>query len=365
MARSNSEPPRLTLPCRHDVDSLKIWRVKLRGVKHAVLPSSASRPNPLAVGRRLFLSIFSPGAVVCLDRDSGSIIWRRRLVPYGGSHVLYAKSLLYAKTPHTLYCLEPDTGQLVWKFSPAGAEGETMYSAPSVRDGRLFIGDRQGYLHALDAHTGRPLWRVLTSRALNHGVNGPPLIQRDRVLVATNAGRLLSIEAETGAIVWNESVGHPCTREILVCADAFVVLTSAALNWFDRQTGRLSARHQFPPQRWVSSFASRRSRLLVVLSGETSKGEVLGFQDAKLLFTKQLDSVTSLRWAPSGLLVETRYDGIGILNPLNGERIHNVEFHEHCEAAQPAEIKGSLYVLTAMGAVFALRWPPPGRPTKT
>jgi hypothetical protein len=365
MARSDAEPARMQIPCRHDVDSLTTWRVQLRGVEHAVLPQFASRPNPLAVGRHLFVSIFSPGAVICLDRDSGHVLWRRRLVPFSVSHVLHTGSLLYAKTPHTLYCLEPDTGQIIWKFSPYGPKGETMYSAPSVKDGRLFIGDRQGYLHALDARTGRPLWRVLTSRASNNAVNGPPLVHRDRVLVATNAGRFLSIEAATGSIVWNERVGHPCTKEILVCPDAFVVLTSVALSWVDCRTGRVLARHVFPRRRWVRTFASRGRRLLVVLSNGIGKFELLGFQDTNLLFSKQHDYILTLQWAPSGLLVETRYDGIGILNPLTGERVHDVVFHEDCEAAQPAELEGQLYVLTVAGAVFALRWPPHGKPTRS
>lgn len=346
---------------RHDVESLTIWRVQIPRVKHAVLPSVTSRSNPLVVGRHLYVSIFSPGAVLCLDRESGSVIWRRRLVPFGGSHVLHTNSLLYAKTPHTLYCLEPDTGRLVWKFSPYGSEGETMYSAPSVKDGRVFIGDRQGYLHALDAHSGRPLWRVLTSRATNNDVNGPPLLQRDRVLVATNAGRFLSIETATGAIVWNQRVGHPCINEIAVCSDAFVVLTSVALNWVERKTGKLLARRALPRRRWVRALASKGRSLMVALSNGTGGCEVLRFRGTDLLFSKQHDPITTLQWVPSGLLVETRYDGIGVLSPASGERLYDVIFHEDCEVGQPAEANGHLYVLTAAGAIFTLRWPPSGQ----
>src|SRR5581483_7491527 len=142
--------PRQPSRYRCDVDALTVWRVQLRGVGHAVLPPHSSDPNPLAVGPQLFLSIFAPGAVFCLDRDTGKVIWRRRLVPYGGSHVVHASGLLYAKSPHTLYCLDPDTGRQLWKFCPYGEQGETMYSAPRVKDGRLFIGDRAGHLHALD-----------------------------------------------------------------------------------------------------------------------------------------------------------------------------------------------------------------------
>jgi hypothetical protein len=313
------------------------------------------------VGRRLFVSVFSPGAVVCLDRDSGRIIWRRRPFPFGDSSVLHADPLLYAKTPHTLYALDPGTGRLVWKFSPYGPDGETMYSAPSVKNGRLFIGDRNGYLHALDALSGRPLWRVLTSPAMNNAVNGPPFIQGGRVFVAANAGRFLALEAATGSIVWNLRLGHSCINEIVVCPDAFVVLTGKTLNWIDRRSGKLLAQQTLPRRRHSFGLAARKRNLVITTYSDGRGGhELLGFRDGRLLFTKRHDC-TSLRWLPSGLLVETRYDGIGILNPATGEQLHNIEFHEACEAAKPAEYEGHLYLLTVAGAVLALRWPPSGK----
>lgn len=191
----------------HDVESLTKWKVQLRRVRHAVLPSFTSRPNPLAVGHRHFISIFSPGAAVCLDLHTRRIIWRRALVPFGAAHILHKNERLYAKTFHTLYCLEPDTGRTIWSFCPYGTDDETMYSAPSVKDGRLFIGDRRGFLHALDADSGSPIWHVLTSRAHNNDVNGPPLPYRDRVLVATNAGRLFAIKGSNGDMIWSTNQG--------------------------------------------------------------------------------------------------------------------------------------------------------------
>jgi hypothetical protein len=166
------------------------------------------------------------------------------------------------------------------------------------------------------------------------------------------------MEAATGSIVWNQRVGQSCIDEIVVCPDAFVVLTSASMNWFDRQTGGLLARRRFPGRRYLRAIASKGRSLVVALSKGRGGCEVLGFRDSNLLFRKQHNPITTLQWVPSGLLVETRFDGIGVLNPVSGERIHDVAFHEHCEAAQPEEDGGHLYVLTAAGGLFALRWPP-------
>jgi hypothetical protein len=348
---------------RYDVKSLQIWRAQLRGVKFAVLPSPTSRPNPVAVGHRLFVSIFAPGAVLCLNRENGAVVWRRRFTPYADSPVLYADTLLYAKSPHTLYCLHPDNGRQIWRFSPHGAEGETMYSTPSVRDGRLLIGDRRGYLHALDSRSGQPLWQVLTSRARNNSVNGPPLIEGNYVFVATNAGRFLCIDARTGSIVWNQCFGHPCINEILACPDAFVVATHVAMNWLDRQTGRLLARYPFSRGRIVRAVVSNGLRVVVALSYGRGRCEILGFRNTDLTFNRQHDPIATLRWLPSGELVETRFDGIGVLDSDTGERTLEIAIRDSEMIAQPAKENGRLHLLTNSGAVYALRWPPTSKAT--
>jgi putative pyrroloquinoline-quinone binding quinoprotein len=348
---------------RFDVKSLQVWRVQLRGVKIAILPSSTSRPNPVAVGNRLFVSLFSPGAIVCLNRENGAVVWRRRFTPFAGSHVLHAESLLYAESPHTLYCLDPENGRVVWRFCPYGTERETIYSAPAVKDGRLFVGDRRGFLHALDARNGRPLWRVLTSRARNNSVNGLPFVQGNQVFVATNAGRFLCMDVRTGSIEWNQYFGHPCINEILACPDAFVVATHVAMNWLDRQTGQLLARYPFSRGRIVRALVSNVRRVVVVLSYGRGRCEILGFRITDLTFNRQHDSIATLQWLPSGELVGRHFDGIGVLDPDTGERICEVAFQGECRAAQPAEQDGRLYALTTGGTVHALRWPPTRKAT--
>src|SRR5207302_269235 len=129
----------------------------------------------------------------------------------------------------------------------------------------------------------------------------------------------------------------------------------------ERATIVLMARRPFSRRCWVWAIASKGRSLVVALGNRNRGCEVLGLRNSDLLFSKQHDRLTTLRWLPSGLLVETRFDGIGVLNPVSGERIHDVAFHEHCGAAKPTEDEGHLYLVTAAGAVFALRWPPIGK----
>jgi hypothetical protein len=46
----------------HSFNDLALWRVKLPHVKHAILPPSNDRPNPVVSDSMVPASIFSPGA---------------------------------------------------------------------------------------------------------------------------------------------------------------------------------------------------------------------------------------------------------------------------------------------------------------
>jgi hypothetical protein len=327
----------------------------LNGAKHAFLPPLTSRPNPLAVGRRLYVSVFSPGTVHCLDRITGAVIWRRRLPAFGNS-LLHINSLCYVVSSHTLFAIHPDTGRVFWQFSPYGPKGETFYSAPVVRNGRLFIGDVRGYLRALDADSGRPIWRVLTSQAKKNDVNGLPLVDGNRVIVGNNAGRVLCLDQRTGELLWNQRVGEPCLWEISIRRNLLVVPGSRSLIWLNRQSGRLHSRHRFSG--WNIMGLATKGRQAVALLSNGTDWEIAAFRDTRLLFRKPAQAFT-VGWLPSGLLLETRFDGIGILDPKKGDRVLDIPFREECMAGRPAELDGHLYVLTHRGYLLALRWPPP------
>jgi outer membrane protein assembly factor BamB len=123
----------------YEFDELTIWRTKLPEVKHAILPPSNNRPNPLVADGLVFVSVFAPGAICALDRKTGVLVWRRELPKYASAAVHVANGTLFAQSPTTLYALEPATGQTVWSFCPYGESSETMYSAPTVHENRVFM----------------------------------------------------------------------------------------------------------------------------------------------------------------------------------------------------------------------------------
>src|SRR5207247_3308963 len=115
-----------------------VWSTSISNVRHAVNPPVTSRPNPVAAGSLLAASIFSPGAVCVLDRNSGGLGWRRPLDGLGHSDVCVRGAALYAHSLHTLYAFELATGRPLWTFSPYGAAGAWLYSSAPVEHDRLF-----------------------------------------------------------------------------------------------------------------------------------------------------------------------------------------------------------------------------------
>jgi outer membrane protein assembly factor BamB len=165
-------------------EELTVWRTELPDVKFAVLPPGNTRPNPLIANDRLFVSVFSPGAVCALERDTGHLIWRRELGKFSGASVYLNSGRLFANSPHTLYSLDRDSGEIRWSFCSYGPDGEWIYSSPTICQGNLYIGDRKGFLHCLDSDTGKAIWSGLTNKDENDDVNSTPVVVNGLVIVS-------------------------------------------------------------------------------------------------------------------------------------------------------------------------------------
>jgi outer membrane protein assembly factor BamB len=235
MIAPTKNPPTVTL----GFGELTVWRTRLPNVQFAVLPPGNTRSNPLAVGSRLFVSVFSPGAVCALQRHDGRLIWRRELPNLAGASVHVHNMSLFAQSSHTLYSLRPDSGEIVWSFCPYGTDGEYIYSSPSIHQGSIYIGDRRGFLHCLDVNSGEPIWRRRTNKARNDDVNSTPAIAKGLVIVATNANAVLAYEASTGKLAWRQKLDGPSVFGPLFFRRSVVVVGRQSLYLLNPETGEV------------------------------------------------------------------------------------------------------------------------------
>jgi outer membrane protein assembly factor BamB len=106
-------------------------------------------------------------------------------------------------TSGAVYCLSRDTGKIVWQFDDDG-EMQHMYSSPCLADGRVYIGEGMHANHVckfycLDAASGHKLWQFVTE---GH-IESSPCVADGKVFFAAGDDGLYCLDAVTGAQRWH------------------------------------------------------------------------------------------------------------------------------------------------------------------
>ncbi len=99
----------------------------------------------------------------------------------------------------------PDTNQTLWTTSMGpkseGVGGGYVPSA-AVGYGKIFVGSRDGVLHAMDARTGDVIW----NQALSIGDLFGPAVAYNRVYVVSDANELFALDEEKGDVIWTKNI---------------------------------------------------------------------------------------------------------------------------------------------------------------
>ncbi|MFI4852624.1 MAG: PQQ-binding-like beta-propeller repeat protein [Gimesia chilikensis] len=161
-------------------------------------------------------------AILCLDAGSGDIVWVNeypgrfwesiggagpRATPTIGDDALYC-----AGADGTVVCLEPNTGKLIWKrnLRTDADRKPPMWgwsSSPLVVDSKVIVyagGDNDKGVIAYDASTGDIVWSVASG---DHSYSSPQLAEIHGVqgiLMVSNEG-LQFLDLQDGHTIWNHA----------------------------------------------------------------------------------------------------------------------------------------------------------------
>ena len=135
--------------------------------------ATGPRATPTVDGDRVYVT-GSTGRILCLDVESGAVIWERDTV------------------------VEYDTNIPVWGTS----------SAPLIDGDRaIFLvgGEPDALVVAFDKHTGEEVWRAIESRT-EMGYHQPSIIEAGgtRQLIVWHPRGLSSLDPESGELFWEE-----------------------------------------------------------------------------------------------------------------------------------------------------------------
>lgn len=210
------------------------------------------------------------GRVYAADAESGRVRWTAKTEGrVRSSPAVAGGSVFVGSYDGRIYAFDLATGAQRWRYDTEGAtlrsgsfgyDRRSIQSSPTVANGVVYVGARDGFLYAIDARDGHLRWRfdhhiswIITSPAFDDGV----------VYAGSSDGHFLQAVDTTGKELWRFTTDAIVWSSPAV-AGAMVYVGDGAgrLHAIDRRTGA---------ERW--SFRSGAS----VLSSPSVSGDLVVF----------------------------------------------------------------------------------------
>ena len=162
-----------------------IWQEQISVPKGATEMARLVDVNatPIAVGDILFAVGYN-GNLEAINARSGDVIWKK---PYSSiNNMAFHNNVLFLVTAKGhIVAVNAETGQQLWENSQLQYRRVT---APTWIDGKLVVGDGEGYLHWLNPETGK----LTAQEEINSsGFSIPPVVLQDgSYLVITRNGEV-------------------------------------------------------------------------------------------------------------------------------------------------------------------------------
>ncbi|MFC3213654.1 outer membrane protein assembly factor BamB family protein [Novosphingobium panipatense] len=173
-----------------------------------------------------------------------------------------------------------DNPTKAWSVQIAGSSNRArLAAAPVVGDGKLFVIDTEGTVHAFDAQSGAKIWTKSVSVSGNNAnsvFGGGVSFDGDRVYVTTGLGEVAALNAADGSQIWSKKPGGPLRGAPTIGFNQVFVMTQdnqiIALNAGDGATV------------WQESASLTQSGVFGVASPALGQGTVIaGFSSGELV----------------------------------------------------------------------------------
>jgi outer membrane protein assembly factor BamB len=117
----------------------------------------------------------------------------------------------------------------VWTAQIAGSTNRArLAAAPVVADGKLFVMDTNGVVHAFDAKTGGSLWTKsfsVSGKTENSIFGGGVSYDGGNLYVTTGLGEVAALKAADGSQVWTKKPGGPLRGSPTIGFNSVYVMT--------------------------------------------------------------------------------------------------------------------------------------------
>ena len=165
--------------------------------------------SPVAYGEALYVGS-GDGRVRAIERRSGRVLWSFDAGARVRSTLAVTEAaVVFGTMSGHVVALDRSTGRLRWKFATDGASRKfedrqndttSLFGSPSIADGVVTIGGRDGQAYGLDLATGVPRWKITHDDSSWILANG---VENGIVYIASGSASLVqAANLQTGAERW-------------------------------------------------------------------------------------------------------------------------------------------------------------------
>jgi outer membrane protein assembly factor BamB len=186
--------------------------------------SNSKGPKTPTVGERVpILSRIESGAKVDPTQEAVSVI-----LPPQHENSEWAQAGGNAAKSYGHLALA-DHPSRVWTAQIAGSTNRArLAAAPVVADGKLFVMDTDGVVHAFDAKTGGSLWTKnfsVSGKTENSIFGGGVSYDGGNLYVTTGLGEVAALKAADGSQIWTKKPGGPLRGSPTIGFNSVYVMT--------------------------------------------------------------------------------------------------------------------------------------------
>jgi len=140
--------------------------------------------------------------------NTNSTLWSWSVPSGTVKNPVIAEGIVYVAAYDDLYAIDETTGAQLWTVdvNTGSSSFNVGDRGPTVSDGKVYVGDKEGFLWCLNATNGQEIWHWPT--AIPPGdINTNPVVANGRVYFGTDDGAsgnnyLVALNATTGAQEW-------------------------------------------------------------------------------------------------------------------------------------------------------------------
>lgn len=197
---------------------------------------------PAAVGGLVYVG--SPNRFVyAVEAATGKEVWRFETSGQVSAQPIVADGRVFFGQQggdKNYYCVDAKTGAPVWK-KPLG----WAWVSASYRDGNIYFGTVEGYIHCVRGADGALVW----THATNGGVYPAPATDEENVYTGSWDGHYYALDRATGVPRWAYHLGgHPDSAAPMLWKGKLVIQAlSKYLDAIDVRTGQSAWKFNVPP----------------------------------------------------------------------------------------------------------------------